>query len=189
MSAPSRSRLSSVHRLSSPRRMSSSPSPSPPLVYRLTSPTGRLFSPKPVPHLPDGDAPGPPLVGQRHDQLGVLVKNVGEHDVRIGRGHAVRVETPNRSSWATSSPRTERTCRTAAAIASREVPDIAQTLAAGTEPILTVHPGSRRMRSRPRSDGRAVCPGAGTHRDVQARVSSEMPEASAMPGHLRRLSR
>ena len=39
--------------------------------------------------------PGPPLVGQRHGQLGVLVKNVGEHDVRIGpQVDAVRVEHP-----------------------------------------------------------------------------------------------
>ena len=40
--------------------------------------------------------------------------------------------TPNRSSSAIG-PRTERTCRTTAAIASPEVPDIAQTLPARTE--------------------------------------------------------
>ena len=51
--------------------------------------------------------------------------------------------TPNRSSSAIG-PRTERTCRTTAASASPEVPDIAQTLPARTEPILPTRVSGQR---------------------------------------------
>lgn len=96
--------------------------------------------------------PSPPLVGQRHDQLGVLVKNVGEHAVRIGpQVDAVRVEhlqqvvLGHRTAHRKNLPHSSNDRLTGNA---GHYPDATRPHAA----IPTVHPGSRPKWPLSRSD-------------------------------------